>query len=215
MNTQIKKITLIFISLLLMSPLAACDTIMEAANDAISPVSKLQKVCNQEGGVEEAGTYNPSQVNSVAFFMSSSASDNNYEFVSINNPTHIMGEDFDSLDVTWGVQSQEADPAGVELVACVIRSNENLAGTCEYEDETDVSKEYVLELYDASYEVKVFVAKTGEELGSTTVDVETSFSEDDCPSTWYFTSSKDASYPYLENNYDVMDFIRQYAEPGE
>jgi hypothetical protein len=70
---------------------------------------------------------------------------------------------FDSemdLDGDWTI-AVDGDYSVIELVGCVSRVDAELFDTCEYEfdDSNDVG---ILEMYDATYELRVIVARTGE-----------------------------------------------------
>jgi hypothetical protein len=216
MKTQIKKITLILLSLFLVSALAACDKIQDAADGAVEaageaadaasgylyPMSQFEKACNQEA-VAEAAAYDATSGKPHPIVVLERENPEAGYSVAVNI---WLGEE------SGAVVDAEDDPANVELVACITRISEEFVEACEYEDTEDASKTYTLNLYSASYEVKVFAAASGEALGSTTLDATTD--ADSCPSSYTFTEGYDTDVSYATAPYtETKEFLESYIQP--
>jgi hypothetical protein len=201
MNTQFKKTALILAGLLLIGTLAACDMI-KAASDYVLPLTQFEQVCHQKGA-DKATAYDAAagKIHPIVMYERSSDNAETYSLVSIP-----------LLPSDWAVFGEENDPASVELVTCITRISEEYAGSCEFEDETDASITYNLEMYETSYDVKVFAATTGEELGSTTLDVE--FIDDEwCPDSYTFPESGTDSYYAMAQGEALQEYLGQFVRP--
>ena len=102
----------------------------------------------------------------------------------------------------------EGDATTVELVVCVTRAPGEFVESCEYEDEKDGSA-FILNTHNASYDVRVFAATSGEEIANTTIEVEYG----ECPMFYMFSDEQEEdTFAYLDGA-KLQSFLTQYVEP--
>ena len=83
----------------------------------------------------------------------------------------------------------------VELVVCMDRTSTTLRDTCTgYLDDAGVDTGNAVELYDATYTVRLVAAVTGEEIARTDLAA----TEDICPSFFYFDAEGSVDQSYAE-----------------
>lgn len=92
----------------------------------------------------------------------------------------------------------------VQLVVCAKRIKDTVVKTCDGYKRDGKDTGQVVTLHNASYQVKVYVAKSGEELAAKTVDA----SSDDCPS--FVTSSTKDAYPSIDD--EVVAFAQPHVK---
>ena len=100
--------------------------------------------------------------------------------------------------------------AAVDVVACAVRTSEELAQTCDgYEDDESGTSGSV-NWYTGTYELTVYAAHGGEELGSTTLDA----SDDQCPLIATFDEGETEVDMYASpSDEDVTGFLKQFVQP--
>ena len=115
------------------------------------------------------------------------------------------------LPEAWTVPVGEAF-TDVELVGCLARTQETLVETCEgYElDETDEMG--TVELYDAVYELTIYSAKSGEVLGTETIET----FMDECPSFVMFSTGSGEDLVeerFGQPNDQLVNLVESYVNP--
>ena len=191
----------LFVIIALVFILAACGGGKPEASPTDEPLTiwEYEKVCRQ-GTVEEATVYEASAetVHPILIFQRDSADTNSYNSVS----NTIL-----ELPETWMVD-YEGDATTVELVVCVTRAPGEFVESCEYEDEKDGSA-FILNTHNASYDVRVFAATSGEEIANTTIEVEYG----ECPMFYMFSDEQEEdTFAYLDGA-KLQSFLTQYVEP--
>lgn len=202
MRIKNRILVLIMLSLLLSLIVTACGGSSEpAATSTPRPLTvwDYEKVCRQ-GTISEASAYDGAagQTHPILLFERDSANETTYN--SKTNTTLKLPE-------PW-VVDYEGDATSVELVACITRVSEEFVDVCEFGDDDDPDKVYLLNVYDASYEVKLFAATTGEEVGSTTIDA----TYEQCPMFHMFSDDEEDTYAYLEGG-DLQPFLEEFVAP--
>jgi hypothetical protein len=160
-----------------------------------------EDVCRQ-GTISGAAAYDGAagQVHPLVLFERDSADETSYDSM-----TNTLLE----LPVPWVVE-YDGDPTSVELVACITRVSEEFVETCEFGDEEEPDKVYYLNVHNASYEVKLIAATTGEEVASTTVDA----TYENCPMFHMFSDDEleEDTYAYLEGG-PLQAFLEEFVAP--
>jgi hypothetical protein len=100
------------------------------------------------------------------------------------------------------------DPSQAQLVACVERTQVDLAQVCEGYGTAD-RQDLTVELYDATYNVTLREAQTGQELHSTTFLVESG----ECPMLAVFEPNQTVSQHYANPSDNLKDFVAPYVMP--
>lgn len=125
---------------------------------------------------------------------------------------YAIGEDpayddvISSMPTTWDpVTGQEFT---TELVACIARTDATLVQTCEGYESDDVATGNVVETYDATYEVRLLVATTGEELGTTTIEA----SAGDCPLLFFFDDGETVGTDYADPGDQLTAWLAPFVE---
>jgi hypothetical protein len=90
--------------------------------------------------------------------------------------------------------------AEVQLVVCAKRIKDTVVKTCDGYQKDGKDTGQKVTLHNASYELKLFAAKTGEELAAKAIDV----NADDCPS--FVTSDTTDHYPSVDEA--VVAFVQ-------
>lgn len=158
----------------------------------------FEPVCRR-GKVEGAAAYEPTpgRVHPILIFRRDSPDENDYYEVL---PGTLK------LPVPWMVDYQ-GDYTTVELVACLTRTGGDLVGTCDYKDD-DSDKTYLLDIYNSTYEVKIYAARTGEEVGTATIEA----TIDDCPMFHMFSEEKEDYFAWPPSGV-LESALRPYVEP--
>lgn len=197
------KTRIVFLVTMTMLILAACGGSSEpeaTPTDGPLTVWEYENVCRQ-GTVNEATVYEVgagSAVHPILIFQRDSADTNSYDSV-----TNTILE----LPETWMVD-YEGDATTVELVICVTRVPGEFVEACEYSDEDDDTV-FVLNTHNASYDVKVFAATSGEEIASTKIEV----AYEQCPMFHMFSDEQsEDTFAYLDGA-SLQSFLAQFVEP--
>jgi hypothetical protein len=111
-----------------------------------------------------------------------------------------------SMPTSWDpVTGQEFT---TELVACIARTDATLVETCEGYESDDVATGNVVETYDATYEVRLLAATTGEELGTTTIEA----SAGDCPLLFFFEAGETVGTDYADPGDQLTAWMAPFVE---
>ncbi len=156
--------------------------------------SDFAQVCRGTG-VDWATAYDPAVAGPHKVVVLQGASPNDLIGLSTGNP---------EWDVLFDADSDAY--AAVELVACAIRTGEELAQTCTgYEDDDGNDTGNTVEYYSATYSVTLRAATTAEIIDEGTVEAE----GDVCPMLVYFDDGETTTTDYA--NADVNDFLLPHA----
>lgn len=98
--------------------------------------------------------------------------------------------------------------AETQLVVCLTPVERTLNQTCEFTSDDDPDT-YTLEIYDTVYEVSVRAAQTGEELGSTSLDLKA----DTCPMFHMFTEGELVDQTNADFEQALVEFVKPYVQP--
>ena len=111
------------------------------------------------------------------------------------------------LPDTWDpVVGQEQT---VELVVCMARTAATLNQTCDgYQDDDGNDTGNTVEVYDASYDVTVIAATTGEVVAETQLDA----TDDDCPMFMFFDEGETVAQEYAEPTDALVAFLADHVE---
>ncbi|MCA9919298.1 MAG: hypothetical protein KC445_15170 [Anaerolineales bacterium] len=100
----------------------------------------------------------------------------------------------------------------IELVGCLARTEATLVDTCEGYELDEEDREGKVEIYDATYELTIYAAKTGEVLGTETIETYM----DECP-TFVMFSTGDGE-DLVEERYgspddELVNLVESYVNP--
>lgn len=201
-----KKSFLLFF-LLLGLGVAACDDSSSGSEPPSDPAElksfHLAEVCTGSV-IDVAAAYNASSsdLHPIVLYSQNSFDGDIYD---------LMFPSQTDLPEEWTV-AIDGDYSVVELVGCLARVEETLVETCEgYElDETD--DEGTVELYDAVYELTIYSPKTGEVVGTETIET----FMDECPSFVMFSTGPGEDL--VEKRYgqptdDLPNLVESYVTP--
>ena len=97
----------------------------------------------------------------------------------------------------------------VELITCLDRTAATLTQTCDgYLDDAGNDTGNKVEMYDASYDVRLVAATTGEVVASTQMDA----TDPDCPTLVVFDSDNPVEQQYAEPDDELTAWLVQYVE---
>ena len=97
----------------------------------------------------------------------------------------------------------------VELVVCLDRTTATLTQTCDgYLDDDGNDSGNTVEMYDASYDVRLVAATTGEVVASTQMDA----TDTDCPMLVVFDADDPVEEQYAEPTDELTAWLVQYVE---
>jgi hypothetical protein len=97
----------------------------------------------------------------------------------------------------------------VELVACLDRTAATLNKTCDgYSDDSGNDSGNTVEMYDASYDVRLVAATTGEVVATTQMDA----TDSDCPMLEIFDEDESVAQEYAEPTDELTTWLVQYVE---
>ncbi|MBN1978550.1 MAG: hypothetical protein JW918_14225 [Anaerolineae bacterium] len=199
MSTKIRVVLPIALIGLLL--LAACGESTPTPEPTERPLMSFdfEEACRR-GSIDRAPAYEPEagsgKIHPMVLFKRDTADDSYLD----------LSPDSFELPIPWMVD-YGGDYGTVELVVCMTGIESTLAEDCAYEDD-DSGEEYTLHVYETTYEVKVYAAHSGEELGTTTVKAEF----ETCPMFHMFSDKEEDSYVYPPVS-PVQEFLQQYVEP--
>ena len=97
----------------------------------------------------------------------------------------------------------------VELVVCLDRTTATLTKTCDgYLDDDGNDSGNTVEMYDASYDVRLVAATTGEAVASTQMDA----TDTECPMLAVFDADDPIEEQYAEPTDELTAWLVQYVE---
>jgi len=99
------------------------------------------------------------------------------------------------------------DYTKVELVVCLTRTGGDFVGTCDYKDD-DSEETFLLNVYNSTYEVKIYAAQSGQEVGTATIDA----TIDDCPMFHMFSEEEEDYFAWPASG-TLESALRPYVEP--
>jgi hypothetical protein len=159
----------------------------------------FEDVCRR-GTMTQVPAYSPEpgsgKIHPIVIFERRDADSNSFSYESSNR----------DFPVPWVVEF-EGDFTVIELVACVTRIEGDFVEACEYADDED-DEVFMLNVHNASYEVVVYSANQGEELGKTTLEAEA----DGCPMFHMFSETEEDSFEFLPNG-KLQAYVEQFVEP--
>lgn len=144
--------------------------------------------------LEGATDYDPT-VAGVHPVIAVSGEDPDYESSLIDLP--------DSWDPVTG------EEATVELIACLNRTASTLVETCEgYQDDDGADTGNTVEVYDATYEVRLIAATSGEEIAATQMEA----TDEECPMFVFFDEGETVKPWYAEPDDELVAFLSEHVE---
>lgn len=164
-------------------------------------VFAYETVCRQ-GTISEAAAYAPSAgaVSPLVLFDRGGPDENDYNF---------SGNLSFNLPEPW-VVNYDGDPTKVQLVGCITRITTTPVDTCDFQDEDNASKTYLLNTFDATYEVKLYEAQTGKEVATAALDAVYG----DCPTMSMFSEDETEKDGFAAlNGADLQAFLAEYVAP--
>lgn len=100
--------------------------------------------------------------------------------------------------------------AAVDVVACAERTTEKLAQTCTGYEDDDTGMNGTVNWYTGTYELTAYEAKTGTELGTTTLEA----SDEECPMLASFDEGEEEIDMFdSPNSEDVVAFLKPFVQP--
>jgi len=96
----------------------------------------------------------------------------------------------------------------VELVACLDRTTSTLSQTCEGYSDDSGNESGTVEMYDASYDVELIAATSGDVVASTQMDA----TDADCPILVMFDANDPVSEQYAEPTDELTSWLADYVE---
>ena len=146
------------------------------------------------------------------------ASGNDLHPIAVFQQNSFDGDIYDSmfpsqtnLPEEWTV-AIDGDYSVVELVGCLARVETTLVETCEGYELDEADDEGTVELYDALYELTIYAPKTGEVVGTETIET----FMDECPSFVMFSTGpgEDLVEEYYGRPEDELpNLVESYVNP--
>jgi hypothetical protein len=97
----------------------------------------------------------------------------------------------------------------VELVACLDRTSSTPMQTCDgYTDDNDQDTGLTVEMYDASYDVRLIAAASGDEVATTQLDA----TDDVCPMFVFFDDGETVKPVYAEPTDALTEFLAPFVQ---
>ena len=116
-----------------------------------------------------------------------------------------------NLPEDWTV-AIDGDYSVVELVGCLARVETTLVDSCEGYEIDDSSKDGTVEIYDAVYELTIYSPKTGEVVGTETIET----FMDECPSFVMFSTGPGEDLVeerYGQPDDELVNLVESYVNP--
>jgi hypothetical protein len=198
-------IILLFLSILL--SLAACDEGGSGIEPPTDPAElksyHLAQACT--GTVfDVAAKYDASSsdLHPIALYSQNSFDGDVYDFMF---PSQT------DLPESWTVPVDQPF-SDIELVGCLARVEQTLVETCEGYELDDSNKDGTVEIYDAVYELTIYSPKTGEVVGTETIET----FMDECPSFVMFSTG--SGEDLVEERYgqpddELVNLVESYVNP--
>ena len=130
------------------------------------------------------------------------------------HPLITMAGEPPSYEQVGALLPDKWDPAigeeqTVELVVCLDRTTATLTQTCDgYLDDDGNDSGNTVEMYDASYDVRLVAATTGEAVASTQMDA----TDTECPMLVVFDADDPVEEQYAEPTDELTAWLVQYVE---
>lgn len=130
------------------------------------------------------------------------------------HPLITMGGEPPTYEQIGALLPDQWDPAigeeqTVELVVCLDRTTAMLTQTCDgYLDDDGNESGNMVEMYDASYDVRLVAATTGEAVASTQMDA----TDTECPVLVVFDADDPIEEQYAEPTDELTAWLVQYVE---
>lgn len=130
------------------------------------------------------------------------------------HPQITMSGESPSYEQAGALLPDTWDPAigsenTVELVTCLDRTSATLTKTCDgYLDDDGNDSGNTVEMYDASYTVRLVAATTGEEVATTQMDA----TDTECPMLVVFDADDPVEEQYAEPTDELTAWLVQYVE---
>lgn len=200
-----KSLVLLLISFLLLG--VACDEGSSGIEPPADPAElksfHLAEVCN--GTVlDVAAEYDASSgsLHPIALYSQNSFDGTIYDFM-FPSQTNLPEE--------WTVPVDQPF-SDIELVGCLARVSETLVESCEGYEIDETSDSGTVEIYDAVYELTIYAPKTGEVIGTETIET----FMDECPSFVMFSTGPGEDL--VEERYGLPDdqlanLVESYVNP--
>jgi hypothetical protein len=112
----------------------------------------------------------------------------------------------------WTIEwSQQGDAlAGIQLVACADRTSETFVKECTgYSSNNGADNTGVVEFFDATYDVSIHSAKTGDVVGKGTINAKAT----DCPTVALFQSGSTKTNEYAMDDAAMQTILKPYVQP--
>ena len=197
---------LFFLSIFL--GLAACD---EGGSSGIEPPSDPAELKSYHFAetctgtvIDVAAEYDASSsaLHPIALYSQNGYDDTVYDFM-FPSQTDLPEE--------WTVLVDQPF-SDIELVGCLARVEQTLVKTCDGYELDDSSKDGTVEIYDAVYELTIYSPKTGEVVGTETIETYM----DECPSFVMFSTG--SGEDLVEERYgnpddELVNLVESYVNP--
>ncbi|NER79938.1 MAG: hypothetical protein F6K42_10210 [Leptolyngbya sp. SIO1D8] len=123
------------------------------------------------------------------------------------NDSESFSKSYKELPDGWEMEWEESQET--QLVACLTATQQTLANTCEFEPEGEETDLYVLETYSTTYDVAIYAAQSGEQLDSTTFELE----GEECPVFHLFTEGELTDTSNADYSQALLEFVKPYVQP--
>lgn len=166
----------------------------------------FQPVCEKQSSVDRTPAYEPTSDTVHPFVMFSKG---HYDFA--DSFTNISASTLTYIPDTWINEFTKDDLATTELVVCVEQTNIKKVETCDgYTDDESPNEEFVLELYDVTYDVKLYAAHSAEIVDTITITA----NSDECPMFAMFDDPVETRYAQPFESDELKTFLEQYVTPA-
>lgn len=114
------------------------------------------------------------------------------------------------LDFPEGWATEILTPEATELVACLDRTKDTVAETCKgYESDDNPGETFAVELHDATYDVTVYAASSGDVITEGTIEA----SGDDCPLIAFFDEGEETQVDYADPSKQLRSLVAKFVAP--
>ena len=124
-----------------------------------------------------------------------------------DNDSESFSKSYRELPDGWEMEWEESQET--QLVACLTVIEETLAETCEFEPDGEETDVYVLETYSTTYDVAIYAAQSGEQLGNTTFELQS----EECPVFHMFTEGELTDTSSADYSQALLEFVKPYVQP--
>ena len=174
-----QKIFFVILVLFTTAVFTACESDPNDPNRPLTYVDFANLCAGQS--LPRAAAYTPDTAPNQMMILTDNTIGAQYDEYTIRFTSNLPEEWFAQIvDGTF-------DYSPVELVTCIHRTSTTLADSCEFEDN------YLLNVYDATYDVSIYAAQSGEKLTAETVSVTA-----ECPSLHMFDEDEQEDDYYAD-----------------